>query len=347
MENKKYFLYALLSALLFGASTPASKYLLQFGSPILLASLYYFGAALILLPVSFRTFKSEWQHVRKDPHDLKRLLGGVVFGGILGPVFLLYGIRLMDATSASLLLNFETVATAIIGFLIFKEHIGPKIILSSIITVIAGSLLVVTKDFSINWGGILIGLACLSWGFDNNYTASVEGVSPSTNTIIKGVVAGSFNLVAAFLLSEANLPLGPVLLALLIGGLSYGVSIALYITSARHLGATRSQIIFAFNPFIGSLLSFLIFWNALNIQFWWALALMICAILILYYERHSHKHLHPTLSHTHEHSHDDGHHFHSHAGLDSNIKHTHAHDHEELEHEHAHFPNIHHKHRHP
>ncbi len=338
----------IISALLFGAATPASKLLLNDVNinPIILASLYYLGAALFLFPFSMSQFTREIKHLKSDKKDFYRIIGAIIFGGIIGPICLLFGIKLMDATSASLLLNFESVATAFLGWLLFKEHISGKVVVSSFLTLVAGVLLVLNQDFSINWGGVLIGLACLSWGFDNNFTATVEGLTPATNTIIKGLAAGLFNFILAWLYYDLNIELINVIYALLVGGFSYGLSISLYISSARYLGATRAQIVFAINPFLGLLLSYFIFNDLLDLKFFFALSVMIIAVIILYIERHVHLHEHLELEHEHEHTHDDDHHSHSHPGLPAKTKHIHRHYHTALTHSHLHYPDIHHKHRH-
>lgn len=345
--SKIYIVHAILAAFLFGLSTPFSKLLLNNNSsPILLAALFYLGAAIFLLPFKAKVFIEEIKELYKNKNDLKRILGAIIFGGILGPVLLLYGIKLSSATAASLLLNMETVATSILAWFIFKEHIGKKVAISSALTVLAGVLLVVDFSLSINWGGIFIILACISWGFDNNFTANVETISPTVNTILKGIFAGSFNLILAFFAGEYLIEPLDIGYALLIGFVAYGLSIVLYISSARHIGASRSQIIFAINPFLGSLISFVIFQTALNLEFIIALVLMIIALFILYSENHAHKHTHPETTHTHEHTHDDNHHDHTHENIQPGTKHTHSHTHKRISHTHAHYPDIHHKHEH-
>lgn len=346
-KKQRFIHCALLAAFLFALSTPASKYFLNNNaSPILLAAIFYLGAAIFLIPFSYKNFKQEKTHLKNNHQDIKKLAGAVLFGGILGPISLLYGIKYTNATSAALLLNLETVATTFLAFCLFKEHIGKRVALASLLTVIAGGLLVFKYDFSLNTGGILVALACLFWGFDNNFTATVEGISAQTNTIIKGVFAGSFNLILAFILGEYQIDLISFIFALLIGFFSYGLSISLYIYSARHLGAGRSQIIFAANPFLGALISYLFFWDILGLKFFLSLIIMMVAVTLLYYEKHVHHHLHPAIDHEHDHHHNDGHHFHQHKDLPDNVTHSHKHTHEDMEHSHPHYPDLHHRHPH-
>jgi drug/metabolite transporter (DMT)-like permease len=345
--SRRFQFIAFISALLFGASTPASKLLLGTVNPVLLASLYYLGASLFLLPFSWGGFRREVAALRRNRKDVGRIVGAVVFGGIIGPVALLYGIRLMDATSASLLLNFETLATTFLAWLLFRDHVSRRILIASLLTLIAGILLVFETGLTLNMGGILIWVACFAWGFDNNFTATVEGVSPQTNTLIKGLVAGTTNLILAFSLFDIDVSLRDVGVSLTVGGLAYGFSISLYITAARAIGATRSQIIFASNPFLGALLSWLVFMNTLDLRFFTALGIMLLAVGLLFFERHRHEHEHGELEHEHEHSHDDGHHSHRHAGTTgAESRHSHLHRHERQVHSHLHYPDIHHQHDH-
>lgn len=343
--NRKYIFLALVAAFLFSLSTPFSKILLENLHPILLASLLYLGAAIFLLPISIKEFPREIYIIRCGK-DMRRLLGAAVFGGIIGPLCLLYGIKQINASSASLLLNFETVATTFVAWFLFKEHISKKIVFSSILMCVAGAFLVVNMDLSINWGGLLIVAACCSWALDNNFTAAVESISPSTNTIIKGVFAGLFNLLLFFAIEELNFLLKDVLFALLLGGFAYGLSIWLYIRSARHMGAARSQIIFAANPFLGVIVSYFVLTEKLGLGFCIGLALMLVSIVLVYFERHHHHHIHKEIEHEHEHSHHDGHHDHTHLNEDCKNMHTHKHQHGRCEHAHVHFPDVHHKHSH-
>jgi len=346
MNNKKYIFFALAAAVLFGASIPASKYLLTAINPIFLASIYYLGAAVLLIPFSCRNFKNEYSALKSNKRDLVRLLGAIVTGGIGGPILLLYGIKLMNATGASLLLNVETVATTIIAALLFREHISKNALLASIIVLAAGVILVFGGSFKINVGGVFVVLGCFAWGFDNNFTATVQGISSTSITIVKGIVAGTFNLVLAMMLYEISLNNIYIIYAVIVGFFSYGLSIVLYIASAKSLGASRSQIIFAANPFIGVILSYMFFLDPLSVKFYVALILMITGVVLLYLESHEHYHVHEAVEHEHEHGHEDGHHFHSHEGIPRNKSHIHVHRHDPIVHSHHHFPDIHHRHAH-
>ena len=345
--KKIYIVHAIFAAFLFGLSTPFSKLILNNNnSPLLLASLFYLGAAVFLLPFKIRNLKNEIGQLINNKSDLMRIVGAIIFGGITGPVALLYGIKYSSPESASLLLNMETVATSLFAWFIFKEHLSTKVILSSILTVIAGSLLVINFNLNINYGGILVILACIFWGIDNNLTANVTSISPTVNTILKGFFAGTFNFLLFLIFEHSSILWDDFFYALIIGAFCYGLSIILYISSARNIGASRSQIIFSINPFMGSLVSYIIFQTSLGMEFMIAFLLMIIAISLLMYERHHHEHTHHEIDHLHEHCHDDNHHNHHHTEFLPGQNHSHQHTHNEITHSHIHYPDIHHKHEH-
>ena len=355
MSANRFWAAAILSALLFGAYTPISKYFLINTHPFALAGFYYLGAALFLLPLSFGEFRREFLFIRKNRQDFLKLSGAIFFGGMAGPVVLFIGLRISPASSAALLLNFEGLWTFVLGWLFFKEHINRKIIFSMLAVLLGGSLLVIEKDMSFNFGGILIVFACLFWGLDNNLTATIEGVSATTNTILKSFFAGILNLAIYYFFiakNQVSVAKGVELFyILLVGGLSYGLSIVLYIRASKFLGAIRSQMIFALNPFWGAILSFLVLQEKLSLNFVISSLFMALALGLLFFERHIHEHGHHEEEHEHLHSHDDGHHHHEHIDekgdkLVDKTTHIHRHNHAALMHSHPHFPDIHHRHGH-
>lgn len=337
---------ALAAAALFGLSVPLAKILTGRLDPLFLAGLFYFGGGLFVLPASLREARREIDHLARDRRDMRRILGAVLFGGVLGPIALLYGVKLTSAGTSSLLMNLETVATSLLAWSLFGEHLGRRSVAAAALTVLAGALLVVTPEFTLDPGGLLIALACLCWGFDNNYTATVEGVSPATNTLIKGIVAGTFNVLLAAGLGKAVWDPAWILGALVVGGFAYGLSIQLYIASARRIGAARSQVVFSANPFLGFAASFLFLGEPVGIRVAAAGAVMVAAIALLARESHAHEHLHDEEEHEHEHAHDDDHHDHPHPELPPAARHTHRHGHARIVHLHPHYPDLHHRHEH-
>ncbi len=336
---------ALLSALLFGASTPASKLLLESLGPFQLAGLLYLGAALgMSLPLTRE--RQQGAFSRLDRKNRARLAGAVLFGGVVGPVLLLFGLRLTLAGSVSLLLNLEMAATAALGVALFREHLG-RLGWVGVAGVIAAGMVVSAGAGWPGWAAAgLVAGACICWGLDNHLTALIDGITPARSTFWKGLVAGTTNL-AIGLAVEPWVGGAPVLgAALLVGALSYGASIALYIASAQQLGATRAQAVFASAPFIGAALSFGALGEVMGVEHWIGGALLAASVGVLFLSQHEHEHVHEAVEHVHAHRHDDGHHLHDHEGLAPGTHHVHWHRHERMVHAHPHWPDLHHRHTH-
>lgn len=337
-------LLALLSAFLFGIATPFSKWLLDAFSPFQLAGLLYLGAAIASIPPAL---KSQERIIPPsgDYKNRNRLIGAVVFGGVLGPLLLLFGLSKADSTAVSLWLNMELAATAILGVMIFNEHLGKLSWVGIFIASLASVLISFEPGVTANWAGVLLLFACFCWGIDNHLTAQIDTLSPSQSTFWKGLVAGSMNLAIGIILQPFQFNVLLIALALLLGALSYGLSIVLYIRASHSLGATRSQVLFSTAPFFGVLMSVVFLGESFTSGYALAAALFGVAIGLQLVGGHVHPHRHTAMTHTHAHRHDDGHHNHTHENLPK-FGHVHRHTHEELEHSHPHMPDIHHKHEH-
>jgi drug/metabolite transporter (DMT)-like permease len=335
----------LVSAFLFGAATPASKALLAGIDAQTLAGLLYLGAASGMLPVVIRekTFRWPW---RAGRFTFWLLVGAIILGGITGPLLLLLGLRIASSGSVTLWLNLEFVATVILGHFIFKEPLSPRGWIAAGGTLIAAVLLAGGEGS----GGLLpvalIACGCLCWGFDNHFTALIDGISASQTTLWKGVVAGLFNLLMGVTFAGGVGRPAAVLAALLVGTVSYGLSITLYITAAQGLGATRSQMLFSAAPFFGLLLSVTVLGEAFAVVQALAAAIIVISLVILFSEKHAHVHRHDSMYHQHRHQHDERHHNHPHDGTDATASHTHRHEHKPQEHVHEHWPDLHHRHGH-
>jgi drug/metabolite transporter (DMT)-like permease len=336
---------ALLAALLFGASTPASKVLLGEFTPFQLAGFLYLGAALGTAPAAWRS-RRKGRSSRLDATSLWRLAGAVFFGGVLGPVLVLLALRAATSASIALLLNLEIAATAVLGVLFFREHLGRLGWIGIVTGLGAGVLLSYAGGMPGIWAGILVAVACTAWGLDNHLTALIDGLTPAEATAWKGLVAGATNLAIGLILDPLGGDRVHVLFALGLGALSYGASIVLYVLAAQHLGATRAQVAFSSAPFIGAALSFAFLGEPVLWRHVAATALLFSGIALLLLDRHEHEHTHESLEHVHSHRHDDGHHDHVHAGLPPSTRHTHAHRHGKLTHVHRHLPDLHHRHLH-
>ncbi len=340
-----FIVLAILSALLFGAATPISKVLLASLTPFQLAGLLYLGAAAVLLPVLIA--KRGLRPIgRLDRANRIRLLGAILLGGICGPLALLFGLQMAAAASVAMWLNLELVATALLGHFLFRDYLGRYGWLASGGALAASALLSWDGGGAGVGAGLLVGLACICWGFDNHFTALIDGITPSESTFCKGLVAGSVNL--AIGMSIAPYEAGAVITgqALLVGGLSYGASIVLYISAAQHIGATRGQIFFSSAPFWGVGLSVFFLGEPFSMLQICAAILLIVAMVLLMSEGHKHSHEHAPNAHEHWHRHGDGHHDHEHEKKPGWLGHSHLHSHEQLRHAHSHWPDLHHRHLH-
>jgi drug/metabolite transporter (DMT)-like permease len=345
---------ALLAALLFGASIPLSKILLNWANPLPLASFLYLGSGigLFLFQIIKKLFKKQTStEAGLNKADMPWLIGAILTGGVAAPILVLFSLKTTPASTASLVLNFETVATAMIALLFFKEAVGKRIWVS-VICITLGSI-IITWNFENHWGlsvGIIgIILACVCWGLDNNFTRNISSKNPFTIAIIKGISAGLISLLLAFLFKNPFPNIKIIFIAMLLGFFSYGFSIVLFVYAMRELGSARTSSLFGAAPFIGTILSFIIFKNVPNITFIISLPIMILGAVLLFRERHLHEHIHELKEHNHSHSHEDKHHNHVHIVEDikaDTIYHSHLHAHDKTRHSHLHTPDIHHRHTH-
>jgi drug/metabolite transporter (DMT)-like permease len=349
--NLRPLLSVLLSAALFGLSTPFSKRLLRDVDALVLAGLLYLGAflGLTLVAAAHRLVRpaSQAASSRLSRRDVPWLAAAVLCGGIIGPNALLLGLRRMSGFSASLLLNLEGLMTALIAVWIFGEHAGRRLWLALLAMTGAGIFLTwdpSTGSFALS-GALLILLAMAAWGADNNFTRNIADKDAGRIARIKGLAAGSFSLALALALGRPLPGWGPAAAGLLLGAFGYGLSLVLYIRGLAGMGAFRAGAFFSVGPFIGAAASMLILSESPR----WTMApgvlLMAAGVLAILLERHAHGHRHERLVHSHPHGHSDGHHAHAHQRPSSG-PHSHEHVHEEMDHSHAHWPDIHHRHGH-
>lgn len=335
---------ALGAALLFGAGTPLAKLLLNTMSPWLLAGLLYLGSGVGL---GLYRYFSNAPAVKFPRPEIPWFVGAIVAGGIVGPVLLMLGLTGMPASGASLLLNAEGVFTAVLAWFVFKENFDRRIALG-MVAIVAGAVVLSWPGearFSGVWPMLAILGACFAWGLDNNLTRKVSLSDATWIASVKGLVAGSVNLALAFMMGASVPPLPNLAGALVVGFFAYGVSLALFVVSLRHLGTARTGAYFSVAPFMGAILAVAL-GDPLTVTLLIAGALMALGIWLHLTERHEHFHRHEVLEHDHEHTH-DAHHQHEHdAHVAPGTKHRHAHRHVPVTHFHAHFPDAHHRHRH-
>ena len=323
---------ALLAAIFYAINTPFSKVLLEKVTPTFMASFLYLGAGIGVGIMYLLNSKKEKNIEKLSKTDLPYTVGMIVLD-ILAPIFLMIGINIGSASNASLLGNFEIVATALIALLIFKEVVTSRlwiaigfITLSSIVLSFEGS-----GSFKFSLGSLFVILATCCWGLENNCTRMISDKNTYEIVILKGIFSGTGSFIIAIILGE-NIPsIKYIFISMLLGFVAYGLSIFLYIRAQRELGAAKTSAYYAIAPFIGTFLSFAVDKDRLTKVYFIGLIFMIIGSVIVVYDtmlkNHIHYHIH-TIVHTHNgstHKHVIKHeHTHSHMG--SEEKHYHSHD---------------------
>lgn len=333
------------AALLFGIGTVAAKLLLGPVSPWLLAGILYLGSGLGL--ALFRQLRRT-ASVRLEQAEIKWLAAAIVMGGVVGPVLLMWGLSYMPASGASLLLNAEGVFTALLAWFVFHENFDRRIAFGMALIVFGAAVL--SWPGQASFGSVLPALAvmgaCLSWAIDNNLTRKVALNDATFITMVKGLVAGTTNVIIALGFGASFPKLGILIAAGAVGFFSYGVSLVLFIMALRHLGTARTGAYFSIAPFAGAVVAIPLLGEAVTLPFIVACTLMAVGVWLHLSEHHEHEHTHEALEHEHEHVHDE-HHQHDHAEpVPPNTRHTHRHQHTPLTHSHAHYPDAHHRHGH-
>ena len=342
---------AIGAAVLFGASTPAAKLLLGQIDPWLLAAILYLGSGIGLCTIRVLRRAIAPAVARQTSLHGKDWIwfsGAILAGGVIGPVLLMAGLARSSAASTSLMLNLESVATALVAWFVFRENFDRRIALG-MAAIAAGAIVLSwqgTLSFADIVGPLAIAGACLAWAIDNNLTRKVSLGDPVQIAMLKGQVAGSINLVLALWRGAALPGLGEILAGALIGLLGYGVSLAMFVLALRAIGTARTGAYFATAPFIGAMAAFAVLGEPPTWQLGFAGLLMALGLWLHLTERHEHEHEHAPTTHDHRHSH-DVHHRHAHGPDDPKGEpHAHRHVHTRLRHIHHHFPEPHHAHEH-
>lgn len=324
---------ALLAAVFYACSAPFSKILLNRVPATFMASFLYLGAGVGVGVMYLFHWKHEDKAERLTRADLPYTVGMIVLD-ILAPILLMVGIDFGTAANASLLGNFEIVATTLIALLVFRERVTKRLWTAILFTFAASVILsfeeVGSLQFSV--GSLFVIAATVCWGLENNCTRKISERSTYQIVVLKGLFSGAGSFAVALLLGEKLPSLPLVAAAMLIGYIAYGLSIFLYIRAQRDLGAAKTSAYYTVAPFVGAFLSFLILREPLTVRFLFALGFMLIGTVIVVLDtvakHHTHAHEH-TVTHTHDGS------THTHV-----ITHTHGHDHyrEKGKHSHRHSP---------
>jgi drug/metabolite transporter (DMT)-like permease len=336
------FAWALLAAASFGATTPLVQRFGRGVGPFATATLLYVGAALVALVTQKRASQEaplRWSHA-------PRLIAMALVGAMAAPAALAWGLQRTSGLSASLALNFEAVFTAALGWLLYREHVGRRVVWALGLMTAGGMLLVLgrAQEGSAQLVGLVaVTAATFAWGLDNALSNALASLDPAKVVLAKASLGALASSGLAFTFRESPPSAAAMCGLLACGATGYGLSLRLYLLAQRRVGAARTASLFAISPFVAAALAVLLGepfggWPTVA-----ALAPMLIGLGLHLTERHAHKHRHPPLTHEHAHRHDDQHHDHVHVPAVAG-EHSHDHTHEPIEHDHAHMPDPHHDH---
>lgn len=275
--------FAIVAAALYAISIPLSKMLLQHIPPTMMASSLYFGAGIgigIVFLLTKGKDKKVYEQITKK--DMPYVVGMIVLD-VAAPILLMFGLLDSASSNASLLNNFEIVCTSLIALLVFKEAVSTRMWLA--ISLITASSFVLSfenlSSFKFSWGAILVLLATLCWGLENNCTKSLSNKNTYHVVFLKGIFSGLGSLIVALCLQEQFARIGHFALALSLGFVAYGLSIFFYIKAQGSIGASKTSAYYAVSPFIGTFLSFVIFQEKPTPTYFIGLAIMVAGTLIV------------------------------------------------------------------
>lgn len=326
MTRLKSIFFALLAAAFYAINIPLSKLLLSQVGPTMMAAFLYLGAGL---GIGLLALCCRQRGERLTRKDLKYVIGMIVLD-IAAPILLMLGIRYGTASNASLLGNFEIVATTVIALCLFRETVTKRLWAAIALITLASILLSFdgADSFRFSMGSLFVLLAAVCWGFENNCTRSISSRSTYEIVTLKGLCCGAGSFLIALITGETLPPLRYAGLALLLGFVAYGLSIFLYVRAQRDLGAAKTSAYYAVAPFIGAFLSFVLLHEKLTGVYLIALAVMLAGTALVVVDTliRNHAHLH---QHTFVHTHDGSTHTHT-------VTHSHDHDHLIAEGKHGH-----------
>lgn len=336
--------YAILAAALYAINIPLSKLLMTQVQPTMMAAFLYLGAGLGLFLYGMLSGKER----KGDPLTKKELpyTLGMIILDIAAPILLMFGLNHTSSANASLLNNFEIVATSLIAFFAFKELLSRRLVIAIVLVTAASILLGFEGKGSLgfNMGSLLVLGASCCWGLENNCTRMLSSKSSVQITTIKGVFCGLGSLILALITGEQLPGFLWILAVLLLGFVAYGLSINFYVRAQRDLGAAKTSAYYSIAPFLGVAFGMLILGERPAVQFYAGLAIMIGAAVLMVKDTitlqhthehthiHTHPHRHGDLVHTHEHAHT-----HNHPHIHGNDEAIHSHEHREIGgHDHIH-----------
>lgn len=335
---------ALLAAVLFGVSTPLVQRLGLGIGPFTTAALLYAGAAFI----GALTRQPVGREARVLRSDVPRLLAMALFGAVVGPVALAWGLQRTSGTGASLMLTLEALFTAVLAWRLYHETMDRRVWAAVLLLLAGGLALVLDQSQSGSnqaWGLIAVMVATAAWGMDNTLSRALAERDPGQVVLFKALLGVAATTMTAWLTGEPTPGVLAALGLMAVGASGYGLSLRFYLLAQRAFGAARTGSVFAFAPFIGAALAIILGDRSGGWGLWLGGILMLLGVIVHLMENHRHEHQHEALEHVHAHTHDDGHHDHVHDPMPVG-PHSHAHVHHPIRHSHAHVPDAHHSHRH-
>ena len=336
-QKVKAIIYALLAAVFYAVNVPVSKLLLREVGPAAMAALLYLGAGIGIGAMSLLGRSDKEKREKLSKEDLPFVIGMIVLD-IAAPIFLMLGISHGSAANASLLGNFEIVATTVIALFIFKEAVSARLWIAIALITVSSALLSFegTESLRFSYGSLYVLAATVCWGFENNCTRNISSKDTYEIVVLKGIFSGIGSLIIAFIKRETVPGFLYIAASLLLGFVAYGLSIFLYVRAQNVIGAAKTSAYYAIAPFVGAFLSFVFLREKLSWIYLAALAVMIAGSVLVaadtiirhheHMHQHSFTHTHDGFTHTHTVTHTHGH---DHYVTDG--KHGHHHSAEELE----------------
>ena len=277
-KNKRGIAFAILAAALYAINAPFSKILLEFMPPTLMAGFLYVGAGIgmIFIALMRKIKKYEAKELKLTKSELPYTIAMIVLD-IAAPICLLFGLNSTTAANASLLNNFEIVATAIIALMVFKEKISTRLWFGIFFVTLSCGILSFEDVSSLrfSYGSLFVLLATICWGFENNCTRKISSKDPLQIVLLKGIFSGIGSLIIGLFIGEQIEALWSIVAVLCVGFVAYGLSIYFYVYAQRLLGAARTSAYYAVAPFIAAILSLIIFREIPDVTYFVALVLMI------------------------------------------------------------------------
>ena len=320
--NKKIkaIMFALSAALFYAVNVPLSKILLKDIEPSFMAALLYLGAGIGMLILSFMKLSVSENSESFTKDDIP-FVAGMILLDIAAPIFLMMGINYGTSSNASLLGNFEIVATALIAFALFHEPVSKRLQSAILLITVSGIILTFegSESLKFSYGSIFVLAAASFWGLENNCTRKLSSKSANMIVILKGFLSGTGSMLIALAQGENIPPVNAIVSAMLLGFVAYGLSIFFYVRAQETLGAAKTSAYYAAAPFAGALMSFVFLHEKLSGTYILALAVMISGSVLVVIDtmmqRHSHSHRHAfihthngirhahVITHSHEHTH--------------------------------------------